>query len=102
MSDELAVEATGLEKSYGNVRVLVGVDLRVERGSVFSLLGPNGAGKTTIVRILATLVRADAGRATGGRLRRRCATGTGCVAASASPGSTRQWTTCRPVRRTCA
>jgi ABC-2 type transport system ATP-binding protein len=61
---ELAVEATGLEKSYGAVRVLAGVDLRVARGSVFALLGPNGAGKTTAVRILATLVRADAGRAT--------------------------------------
>jgi len=63
MGDELAVEATGLEKSYGAVKVLAGVDLRVERGSVFSLLGPNGAGKTTTVRILSTLVRADAGRA---------------------------------------
>jgi ABC-2 type transport system ATP-binding protein len=60
---ELAVEATGLEKSYGRVRVLEGVDLEVARGSVFALLGPNGAGKTTAVRILATLTRADAGRA---------------------------------------
>jgi ABC-2 type transport system ATP-binding protein len=63
MTDELAVEATGLEKSYGAVKVLAGVDLRVERGSVFALLGPNGAGKTTTVRILATLIRADAGQA---------------------------------------
>jgi ABC-2 type transport system ATP-binding protein len=63
MSDELAVEATGLEKSYGKVRVLSGVDLHVERGSVFALLGPNGAGKTTTVRILATLIRADGGHA---------------------------------------
>jgi ABC-2 type transport system ATP-binding protein len=63
MHDELAVEATGLEKSYGAVRVLDGVDLGVARGSVFALLGPNGAGKTTTVRILATLVRADAGQA---------------------------------------
>jgi ABC-2 type transport system ATP-binding protein len=63
MADELAVEAAGLEKSYGAVKVLAGVDLRVERGSVFALLGPNGAGKTTTVRILATLTRADAGRA---------------------------------------
>jgi ABC-2 type transport system ATP-binding protein len=63
MSHELAVEATGLEKSYGTVRALGGVDLQVRRGSVFALLGPNGAGKTTIVRILATLVRADAGHA---------------------------------------
>jgi ABC-2 type transport system ATP-binding protein len=63
MHDELAVEATGLEKSYGRVRVLDGVDLGVARGGVFALLGPNGAGKTTAVRILATLIRADAGRA---------------------------------------
>jgi ABC-2 type transport system ATP-binding protein len=63
MAHELAVEATGLEKSYGAVKVLAGVDLRVERGSVFSLLGPNGAGKTTTVRILSTLIRADAGQA---------------------------------------
>ena len=60
---EPAIEATGLEKSYGPLRVLGGVDLGVARGSVFALLGPNGAGKTTMVRILATLVRADAGRA---------------------------------------
>ena len=63
MSNELAIEASGLAKSYGDVRVLGGVDLRVKRGSVFALLGPNGAGKTTTVRILATLTRADAGRA---------------------------------------
>jgi ABC-2 type transport system ATP-binding protein len=63
MPEEWAVEAMGLEKSYGAVRVLHGVDLRVAPGSVFSLLGPNGAGKTTTVRILATLVRADAGQA---------------------------------------
>jgi ABC-2 type transport system ATP-binding protein len=49
--------------SYGAVKVLAGIDLRVERGSVFSLLGPNGAGKTTTVRILSTLIRADAGHA---------------------------------------
>jgi len=60
---ELAIEATGLAKSYRDVRVLSGVDLRVPRGTVFALLGPNGAGKTTTVRILATLVQADAGQA---------------------------------------
>ena len=61
--DELAIEARGLAKSYREVRVLAGLDLRVPRGSVFALLGPNGAGKTTTVRILATLTRADAGQA---------------------------------------
>ncbi|OLF11626.1 ABC transporter [Actinophytocola xinjiangensis] len=63
MPEQPAIEATGLEKAYGEVRVLRGVDLQVARGSVFSLLGPNGAGKTTTVRILTTLLPADAGRA---------------------------------------
>ena len=63
MTDETAVEAAGLVKSYGDVKVLHGVDLRVARGSVFALLGPNGAGKTTTVRILCTLAAADGGRA---------------------------------------
>jgi len=60
---DLAVEASGLVKSYRDVHVLAGVDIRVPRGTVFALLGPNGAGKTTTVRILATLVQADAGQA---------------------------------------
>jgi ABC-2 type transport system ATP-binding protein len=63
MTDELAIETISLEKSFGAVRVLDGVDLAVPRGIVFALLGPNGAGKTTLVRILATLTRADAGQA---------------------------------------
>ena len=62
-ASDLAIEATGLVKSYREIPVLSGVDLNVPRGSVFALLGPNGAGKTTTVRILATLARADAGRA---------------------------------------
>lgn len=52
-----------MAKSYGKVRALEGVDLKVAAGSVFGLLGPNGAGKTTLVRILATLLRPDAGTA---------------------------------------
>jgi ABC-2 type transport system ATP-binding protein len=63
MPDDLAIEASGLVKSYGSVSVLAGVDIAVPRGTVFSLLGPNGAGKTTTVRILATLIRPDGGRA---------------------------------------
>jgi ABC-2 type transport system ATP-binding protein len=59
----LAIEATGLEKAYGSEKVLMGIDIRIPAGTVFSLLGPNGAGKTTTVRILATLSDADAGTA---------------------------------------
>jgi ABC-2 type transport system ATP-binding protein len=64
MTSELAIEVSGLRKSYGRHAVLDGVDLAVERGSVYSLLGPNGAGKTTTVRILATLTTPDGGTAT--------------------------------------
>jgi oleandomycin transport system ATP-binding protein len=60
---ELAIEATGLTKSFRDTKALAGVDLAVRRGSVLAVLGPNGAGKTTAVRILATLLRADAGTA---------------------------------------
>jgi ABC-2 type transport system ATP-binding protein len=63
LREELAVDATGLEKSYGGMQVLCGIDLKLPRGSVLALLGPNGAGKTTSVRILSTLSRSDAGTA---------------------------------------
>jgi ABC-2 type transport system ATP-binding protein len=59
----LAIEATGLVKSFGDVRAVDGVDLAVRRGSVYGVLGPNGAGKTTTIRMLATLLRPDAGEA---------------------------------------
>jgi ABC-2 type transport system ATP-binding protein len=59
-----AVSVTGLRKAYGKKVVLDGVDLTIGEGEVFALLGPNGAGKTTIVRILSTLLPADAGTAT--------------------------------------
>src|SRR3979411_446344 len=59
-----AVAVTGLRKAYGKKVVLDGVDLTIGEGEVFALLGPNGAGKTTIVRILSTLIPADAGTAT--------------------------------------
>ena len=55
-----AITATGLRKSFGDQVVLDGVDLDVAEGTIFALLGPNGAGKTTIVKILSTLIAADA------------------------------------------
>ncbi len=58
-----AIEAQSLQKTYGDVVALDGLDLRVEAGTVFGLLGPNGAGKTTLVRILATLIDPSGGRA---------------------------------------
>jgi len=56
-----AITVTGLRKSFGDNVVLDGLDLSVPRGTVFSLLGANGAGKTTTVKILSTLLGADAG-----------------------------------------
>jgi ABC-2 type transport system ATP-binding protein len=56
-----AIAVTGLRKSFGDQVVLDGLDLTVQRGTVFSLLGANGAGKTTTVKVLSTLLRADAG-----------------------------------------
>ncbi|MFD5555796.1 ATP-binding cassette domain-containing protein [Streptomyces sp. NPDC127068] len=60
-SRSLAIAAEGLRKAYGDKTVLDGIDLAVPTGTVFSLLGPNGAGKTTAVKILSTLIGADAG-----------------------------------------
>jgi daunorubicin/doxorubicin transport system ATP-binding protein len=59
----LAIEATGLVKTFGETRAVDGVDLAVPSGSVYGVLGPNGAGKTTTIRMLATLIRPDAGTA---------------------------------------
>src|SRR5437588_9921365 len=58
-----AIEATGLVKRFGKTTALDGVDLTARQGRVLGVLGPNGAGKTTAVRILATLLRPDSGRA---------------------------------------
>jgi ABC-2 type transport system ATP-binding protein len=63
MTTETAIRVQGLEKSYKKVEALHGVDFDVPRGSIFGLLGPNGAGKTTVVKILSTLLKADAGTA---------------------------------------
>ena len=61
MSDEIALMAKGLSKSYGRVQALRGVDLEVQRGEIFGYLGPNGAGKTTTIRCLLDLIRPNGG-----------------------------------------
>ena len=63
MEGTLAIEASGLVKSFGSTTAVDGVDLSVRRGAVYGMLGPNGAGKTTTVRMLATLLRPDSGTA---------------------------------------
>jgi ABC-2 type transport system ATP-binding protein len=63
MSEVPAIEAKGLVKHYGTTRALYGFDLVVPAGTGYGLLGPNGAGKTTAVRVFATLLRPDGGRA---------------------------------------
>jgi ABC-2 type transport system ATP-binding protein len=63
MTTKAAIRVQGIEKSFKDLQVLKGVDFEVESGSIFALLGSNGAGKTTLVRILSTLLKADAGTA---------------------------------------
>ncbi|HLE96535.1 MAG TPA: ATP-binding cassette domain-containing protein, partial [Candidatus Thermoplasmatota archaeon] len=60
----LAIETVGLGKTFGKARALDGLDLKIEKGSVYGLLGPNGTGKTTTIRVLATLLRPSSGSAT--------------------------------------
>jgi len=66
MSQSQGIQAEGLVKRFGETTALAGVDLAAAPGTVLGVLGPNGAGKTTAVRVLATLLRPDAGRATVG------------------------------------
>src|ERR1700747_312205 len=63
MSEAPAILAEGLVKTYGTTTALAGLDLTVPAGTVYGLLGPNGAGKTTAVRVFATLLRPNRGRA---------------------------------------
>jgi ABC-type dipeptide/oligopeptide/nickel transport system ATPase component len=63
-AQEPAIRVHGLTKSYSELDVLRGVDFEVARGSIFALLGSNGAGKTTVVKIVSTLLKADAGEVT--------------------------------------
>jgi ABC-2 type transport system ATP-binding protein len=60
----VVIQVSGLTKSYGDVRAVAGIDLRIARGEVFAMLGPNGAGKTTTVEILEGYRRRDAGEVT--------------------------------------
>ena len=60
---DLAVEATGLVKTFGDTRAVDGLDLLIPKGGIYGVLGPNGAGKTTVIRMLATLLRPDSGSA---------------------------------------
>src|SRR3712207_2087451 len=61
--EPLAIEATGLTKSFGETRAVDGIDLSVPQGAIYGVLGPNGAGKTTTIRMLATLIQPDGGSA---------------------------------------
>ena len=63
MTDIAAIEAAGLVKTFGQLRAVDGIDLEVRQGEIFGVLGPNGAGKTTMLRMLATLLPIDDGRA---------------------------------------
>jgi ABC-2 type transport system ATP-binding protein len=83
-----AISANGLRKSYGDQLVLDGIDLDVAEGTIFALLGPNGAGKTTIVKILSTLIGADAGAL---RSSKRPASRPPPTPAACGAGSTSRW-----------
>ena len=84
-----AIQAEGLVKRFGKTMAVAGVDLTVRPGTVFGLLGPNGAGKTTVVRMLATLLRPDAGTASVGGFDIVRDADAGARADRARPASTR-------------
>ena len=90
-AQEPAIRIHGLTKSYSELEVLLGVDFEVARGSIFALLGSNGARKTTVVKIVSTLLKADAGEATvnGFDVARQVAA---VRSQSVSPGSSRSST----------
>ena len=56
------IEIEGITKSFGQLQVLKGIDLNIDKGEVVSIVGPSGAGKTTLLQIIGTLDRADSGR----------------------------------------
>ena len=61
---QTVIQVKNVKKYYGDVKALDGIDLRVDKGTIYGLLGPNGAGKTTLVRVLATLIEPDSGEVT--------------------------------------
>src|SRR4029453_696497 len=96
----LAIETSGLVKHFGDTHAVDGIDLRIEKGTVYGLLGPNGAGKTTTIRVLAPLPpprgpppRTCSGpRARAGRPR--------CASACVSLDNSHRWTRTSPATRT--
>jgi len=62
VSEEFAIIAEGITKSFGNVQALRGIDLKVKKGEFFTIFGPNGAGKTTLIKVLSTLTKPTSGR----------------------------------------
>ncbi len=80
-----AIVVEGLERAFGEVKAVQGIDLEVAEGEIYGFLGPNGAGKTTTVRMLTTLLLPTGGRATRRRPRRGRGGARGAARRSASP-----------------
>ena len=94
------IRVQGLEKSYKDLHVLRGVDFGVARGSIFALLGSNGAGKTTVVKILSTLLKADAGTASIEGFDVAAQPAEVRESIRSRPGSSRRWMRSSPGGRT--
>ena len=87
---DMMIEAEGLQKHFGDVEALAGLDLAVPSGQVLAILGPTAPGKTTLIRTIATLTRPTAGTLQVVGHRRRQAPEAGPARRSASPASTRR------------
>ena len=87
-----AIVVDGLERAFGEVKAVQGIDIEVAEGEIFGFLGPNGAGKTTTVRMLATLLLPTGGQGHRRRPRRGQGGAARCAARSASHCRKRPWT----------